>query len=93
MNTSTATSKKFTYEEFIARAEAQKGTHTKEQLVQELRENIARYEAKYKMTSEEFIPRYERGEFEMDDNFDDGELFSWSGDVCALNKLTENSSR
>ncbi len=87
-NTSTA-SKKLTYEEFLARAEAQKGTHTKEQIVQELHENITRYEAKYKMTSEEFIPRYERGEFEMDDNYNEGELFLWDSALETIHRLTQ----
>ncbi|MBI3194745.1 MAG: hypothetical protein HYZ34_09825 [Ignavibacteriae bacterium] len=90
MNNTSTTSKKLTYEEFLARAEAQKGTHTKEQIVQSLRENIARYEAKYKMTSEEFIPRYEGGEFEMDDKYNDGELFLWDSALETIHRLSRD---
>lgn len=35
------------------------------------------YENKYKMTSSEFIERYEKGDFEMDDNYLDYELLDW----------------
>ena len=45
-----------------------------------LRNNIAQYERKSKMPTREFIPRYERGEFENSDDYLDFELLDWYGD-------------
>ena len=48
---------------------------------------LAEYEKKYSMSSEEFLPRYKRGDFEMDDDYLDHELFDWSVIIDSLKKL------
>jgi len=57
-------------------------------ILQELRQIIKAYEQKYRMTTEEFIPRYANGEFEMDDSYSDYELAHWQGSYEAYQRLS-----
>ena len=51
---------------------------SKEENLKKLKEEMEHYEKKYQMSTSEFIDRYEKGEFEMDDNYNDFELSCWS---------------
>jgi len=58
-------------------------------VLSELRDIITHYEQKYKMTTAEFLPRYEDGEFEMDDRYADYELAHWQGSFEAYQRLIQ----
>lgn len=58
-------------------------------ILQELRQIIKGYEQKYKMTTDEFLPRYTNGEFEMDDSYADYELAHWQGSYEAYQRLSQ----
>ena len=58
-------------------------------ILQELRKVINEYEHKYKMTTEEFLPRYASGEFEMNDSYADYELAHWQGSHEAYQRLSQ----
>ena len=49
----------------------------RDESIRELKEIMSRFEQKYSMSTEEFIPRFKQGEFEMDDNYLDYELLDW----------------
>ncbi len=68
------------FEEFIQAVKQNGDAKSKEEFMLTLRNNIAHYEQKYKMPTAEFIPRYERGEFENSDDYLDFELLDWYGD-------------
>ena len=88
MSSATTAIKKSTYEEFLQVAGSRNSNRTEEGTILRLKENIKRYEAKYKMTSEEFVSRYEQGDFEMDDTYLDYELLDWWGNIQRYNKHT-----
>jgi len=58
-------------------------------ILQELGQIIKAYEQKYRMTTEEFIPRYANGEFELDDSYADYELAHWQGSYEAYQRLSQ----
>ena len=58
-------------------------------ILQELRGVISEYEQKYKMKTEEFLPRYASGEFEMNDSYADYELAHWQGSYAAYQRLSQ----
>lgn len=58
-------------------------------ILKELREIIEAYEQKYRMTTDEFLPRYANGEFEMDDSYADYELAHWQGSYEAYQRLSQ----
>ena len=60
---------------------------SRDEIIMELRQTITQYEQKYQMSTEEFIPRFEKGEFENDDNYVDHELFRWWSDYHSYIKL------
>ena len=49
----------------------------RDKIIFALKKTIIGYEKKYHMTTEEFLPRFNSGEFEMDDNYLDYELLDW----------------
>ena len=73
------------YKEFCI--QSRKSSTTPKQLLEKLEANLRQYEQTYQMTSEEFIARYESGEFEMDDAFPGHELFSWWSDYQSCCRL------
>jgi len=78
-----------TYEEFLSYVNSTKGSKSKEHILAEIRKRINNYEMKYKMTSDDFIVKYERGDFEMDDNYLDYELLDWSGSYKHYKQFTQ----
>lgn len=75
------------FEEFLETSRKKHPPKSKEEIIQELKETIAHYEQKYQMSTEEFLPRYEKGEFEMNDHYDDGDLFEWRACYRSLQRL------
>ena len=76
------------YDEFLRKVNSHPNKSTNEILF-DLKKNIAHYEKKYNMLTEEFLPRFRNGEFEMDDNFPDYELAHWQGSYEAYQRLSE----
>lgn len=72
-----------TFEAFLKRAKRRRTKSTAE-IIRDLEARIACYEQQYEMSTEEFLPRYERGEFEMDDRYLDYELLDWWGNYQTL---------
>lgn len=66
------------FEKFLEDAKKYGKKQSKTQLLSSLKAQIEEYEKRYRMPTVEFIPRYERGEFEMDDRYPNHELFAWS---------------
>ena len=58
-------------------------------ILQQLRKVINEYEHKYKMTTEEFLPRYASGKFEMNDNYVAYKLAHWQGSNEAYQRLSK----
>jgi len=58
-------------------------------ILKELSQTIKAYEQKYRMTTDEFIPRYANGEFEMADSYADYELAHWQGSYEAYQRLAQ----
>lgn len=78
------------FDEFIKAIQQKNGdAKAKEAVMLTLRNNIAQYEQKYKMPTAEFIPRYERGEFENSDDYLDFELLDWYGDYRTVRAYDE----
>ena len=61
------------YEEFLERAKRR--SRSKEELLRQLEEEVRGYEQRYGMTTAKFLPRFERGDFEMEEHF--VEYFDW----------------
>ena len=61
------------------------------QILEKLEANLRQHEQAYQMTTKEFIPRYESGEFEMNDAFPEHELFSWWCDYQSYCRLRNNN--
>ncbi|GEM_PF-5325158 len=80
--------RKYTYEEYIKMAKEKIYSTTREEMLLRLKEAISNYEVKYRMTSEEFVPQYERGEFEMDERYLDYELLDWAGKYRRFRQLS-----
>jgi len=80
-------------EEFIGWWKTNRNNRSKEETIQHLEKEIKGYEEKYKMPTSEFIPRYERGEFEMDDNYLDYELARWRGAYLSYKRLQDQMKR
>ena len=59
------------------------------EIIFDLKKIITRYEKKYHMSTEEFLTRFNNGEFEMDDNYLDYELAHWQGSYEAYQRLSE----
>jgi hypothetical protein len=76
-----------TLEEFVKRCEGKRNHRSKEDSIKLLEKEIQKYENKYKMTSSEFIERYEKGDFEMDDNYLDHELLDWEISYLTYQRL------
>jgi len=72
--------KRLSFDEFIQAAKQNGQAQSKEELMRTLQNNIAQYEQKYRMSTAEFVPRYERGEFESSDDYLDFELLDWYED-------------
>ncbi|NUO83624.1 hypothetical protein HUU05_26415 [candidate division KSB1 bacterium] len=80
------------FEDFIQAVKQKNGdAKAKEAVMLTLRNNIAHYEQKYKMPTAEFIPRYERGEFENSDDYLDFDLLGWYGDYRAVRAYDEGN--
>ena len=80
------------FQEFLAMVEKNRSHCTKDDVIKSLREEIESYEKKYKMKTSEFIKRYDSGEFEMDDNFPDYELFIWRNSYRSYQELTDEKA-
>ena len=75
------------FDEFLAILEKNRSHCSKKDVVKSLKKEIEKYEKKYNMTTSDFILRYDAGEFEMDDNYPDYELFQWSGAYDSYQRL------
>lgn len=75
-------------DEWQARLKKRPQRSTKE-IITELRQIIEAYERKYRMTTNEFLPRYANGEFEMDDSYPDYEMAHWQGSYEAYQRLSQ----
>lgn len=58
-------------------------------IIKQLEKLITQYEQKYKMKTVDFLARYRKGEFEMDDNYIDYEFAHWQGSYEAYQRLSE----
>ena len=81
------------FDEFLAIIEKNRSHCSKEDAVKSLEKEIEEYEKKHNMTTSEFIVRYDAGEFEMDDNYPDYELFRWSGAYHSYQRLQKEIER
>ena len=52
---------------------------SRDEIISDLKKIIIQYEKKYHMSTEEFLPRFKNGDYEMDDNYLDYELLDWWG--------------
>lgn len=81
------------YEEFCEHFFNKKYHVPKSELIRKLKNRIHQFEEKYGMTTEKFIPRYESGEFEMDDDYPDHDLFSWWCDYISYHRLLQRNGK
>jgi len=79
--------KPLSFEDFIESSRKKFPKKPKQEIFTKLKESISQYEKKYKMKTSDFIARYEQGEFEMNDDFDDSELFLLNANANALKRL------
>jgi hypothetical protein len=79
------------FEEFLAILEKNRSHCTREDAVKSLKEEIESYEKKYKMPTQEFVERYDSGEFETDSTHDDFELDCWYGAYHSYQELIQES--
>ena len=75
------------FEEFLAILEKNRSHSTKEDVVRSLKKEIKAYEKKYQMPTQDFVERYDRGEFETDSIHDDFELDCWHGAYHSYQEL------
>lgn len=61
---------------------------SRDEIIMELRQTITHYEQKYQMNTADFVVRFEKGEFENNDNYLDHELFRWWSDYHSYIKLS-----
>jgi hypothetical protein len=78
------------FEEFLREAKEYGKGQSKAQFLSSLKAQMEEYEKKYQMSTIEFIPRYEKGEFEMDDRYLNHELFAWSTAYETYQRLTSH---
>ena len=78
---------KLTFEEFIELSHKLHPPKSKKEIVRELKQQIREYEQKYNMKTRHFIVRYDKGDFEMDDNYNNGDLFEWKASYEALQRM------
>lgn len=90
MNITNIAVKKPTYEEFISKIENSTHHHSSNKVLTEMRGRIAECERKYGMASAEFVTRYKRGDFEMDNTYNDGDLFLWNSALNIINRLQKD---
>ena len=77
-----------TFDEFLKKVNNH-SPKSRENIILDLLKTMKHYEKKYQMTTEEFLPRFNKGEFEMDDNYLDYELAHWQGSYEAYQRLSE----
>lgn len=76
------------FEEFLKESKKHGKGQSKEQFLSLIKEQMVEYEKKYQMSTIDFIPRYEAGEFEMDDRYLNHELFDWSSAHETYQRMT-----
>ena len=79
------------FEEFVDWWKKNRKYRSKEENLRKLKEEMEYYEKKYQISTSEFIKRYEKGEFEMDDNYNDFELSCWSIAYRAFQRHSKTS--
>lgn len=90
------TDKKFklpAYEEFMEMSRKKFPAKSKQEIIAMLEKNIVQFEEKYKMRSEEFVKRFDNGEFEERDDFPGHELFRWRSDYRSLLSLKSQKKK
>lgn len=80
------------FEAFVEQAQRTHPSKSKTEILRILQDRIRSYEKKYGMSSEEFIRRYEEGDFEMDDHYPDQDLFRWWSYCRGYRKHIESES-
>jgi len=83
--------KALSFEGFVDWWKKNRKYRSEEENSRKLKEEIQQYEKKYQMSTSEFIRRYEKGEFEMDDNYNDFELSCWLTAYRAFQKRSKAS--
>jgi hypothetical protein len=81
------------FEEFLAILEKNRSHSTKEESIKSLKERIDAYEKRFKMTTLEFVERFDKGEFEVDSKYPDHELFIWRNYYRSYQELIEETKK
>lgn len=80
------------FEEFSNIARKRYPHKSKHDVIKILKRHISDYERKHRMNTEEFIIRFENGEFENSDEYTEHELFRWRSDYQSYLKLTNKGA-
>ena len=89
----TTRSRILSFEEFLDILDKNRSHCSKEESIKSLKEKIESFEKRFKMTTLEFIERFDKGEFEEDSKYPDHELFIWRNYYRSHQELLEETKK